>query len=107
MVADHDILLEYMNQLTIEDLCLKDDLERYPFVFSREDRNEKIDYPEMKIEKESGEKDKDNLPSQAALEDYALLKKTALTNPRFMENDIKRLDIEKLIASFVETTGVQ
>ena len=57
-VADHDILLDFINQLTIKDLCLEQDLEKFPFVFSREDRNEKIDFPELKIDKE-GDKDKE------------------------------------------------
>lgn len=84
---------------------MRDDLSSFPFVFSREDRNEKIDYPELKIEKE-GDKDKEKVPSQSVLEEYAALRKNALANPKFMENDIKRLDIEHLLAQFVERTGV-
>lgn len=57
MVADHDLLLKFIEQLTVKDLCLEENLEQYPFVFSREDRNEKIDYPDLKLEKD-GEKDK-------------------------------------------------
>lgn len=45
--------------------------------------------------------------SQSAIEEYALLRKNALENPTFMENDTRRLDMEQLLVQFVELSGIQ
>ena len=44
---------------------------------------------------------------QHVLDEYNLLRKNALETPKFMENNLQRLDFESLMMSFVELTGVQ
>ena len=56
-VPDSDKLIEFLEYHTLEKLNLRNDLSRYPFHFSREDRSDKISYPEPKKEKGAVKKD--------------------------------------------------
>lgn len=56
-LPDSDKLLDYIEYHTLELLNLKENILQFPFLFSREDRSDKIQYPEPKKEKNGERKD--------------------------------------------------
>jgi Actin len=56
-IADYDKLVEFVEWNTLDELNLRGDISKYPFLFSRDDRSDKIDFPEPKtVEKNNNEK---------------------------------------------------
>ena len=100
-LPNHEHLLNFMEFNTLDELNLRNDLDKYPFLFSREDRSDKIQYPEPKKEKNGERKD-----YMAIVKQQEELKKMTLKDEKYMDNHIPRLNYDKLIFDFVEKTGV-
>lgn len=81
---------------------MRDDLSRYPFLFSREDRSDKISYPQPKKDKNGEKKDFMEIAKE---QEY--LKKMTLLDEKYMENHYPRMNYDKLIFDFVEKTGIE